>query len=134
MRPPESWNRKISTRRRGSVCNQDYNVLFKEQDGSRAEAQIKAFEDTWRWDQASSYAYRVTVEEGGSLSRTMQALHAILGGAGFSFCALMARIWRALAAETLVVLGRDGVHAGRGVRGLSAHSRGEGPNHSRELR
>lgn len=31
--------------------NQDYNVLFAEQDGSRSAAQIKAFEDTWRWDQ-----------------------------------------------------------------------------------
>ena len=31
--------------------NATYNVLFAEQDGSRAAAQIKAFEDTWRWDQ-----------------------------------------------------------------------------------
>ena len=27
-----------------------YNVLFAEQDGSRAAAQMKAFEDTWHWD------------------------------------------------------------------------------------
>jgi site-specific DNA-methyltransferase (adenine-specific) len=31
--------------------NQNYNVLFKEQDGSRAASQILAFEDTWTWDQ-----------------------------------------------------------------------------------
>lgn len=30
--------------------NQDYNVLFKEQDGTRAASQIRAFEDTWTWD------------------------------------------------------------------------------------
>jgi hypothetical protein len=30
--------------------NQDDNVLFSERDGSRASAQIKAFEDTWWWD------------------------------------------------------------------------------------
>jgi site-specific DNA-methyltransferase (adenine-specific) len=30
--------------------NQDYNMLFVEQDGTRSAAQIKAFEDTWRWD------------------------------------------------------------------------------------
>jgi 16S rRNA G966 N2-methylase RsmD len=30
--------------------NQDRSVLFAEQDGSRSAAQIKAFEDTWRWD------------------------------------------------------------------------------------
>ena len=33
---------------------QNYNVLFAEQNGSRAAAQIKAFEDTWRWDQDSA--------------------------------------------------------------------------------
>jgi 16S rRNA G966 N2-methylase RsmD len=40
--------------------NQDYNVLFTEQDGSRAAAQIVAFEDTWQWDQASSAAFHET--------------------------------------------------------------------------
>jgi site-specific DNA-methyltransferase (adenine-specific) len=30
--------------------NQDYNVLFAERDGTRSAAQIKAFEDIWRWD------------------------------------------------------------------------------------
>ncbi|HEX7375878.1 MAG TPA: restriction endonuclease [Pirellulales bacterium] len=29
--------------------DQDYNVLFAEQDGSRSAAQIKAFGDTWQW-------------------------------------------------------------------------------------
>ena len=27
--------------------NQNYNVLFKEKDGSQAASQIRAFEDTW---------------------------------------------------------------------------------------
>ena len=27
--------------------NQNYNVLFKERDGTRAAAQVMAFEDTW---------------------------------------------------------------------------------------
>ena len=45
--------------------NQDYNVLFKEQSGERAAAQIKAFEDTWRWDEAASLTYQETVEAGG---------------------------------------------------------------------
>lgn len=31
--------------------NQSYNVLFAEKNGSQAAAQIKAFEDTWTWDQ-----------------------------------------------------------------------------------
>jgi hypothetical protein len=31
----------------------DYNLLFKREDGSRPAAQIKAFTDTWRWDQSA---------------------------------------------------------------------------------
>jgi 16S rRNA G966 N2-methylase RsmD len=31
--------------------NQDYNVLFAEHSGAKAAAQIKAFEDTWTWDE-----------------------------------------------------------------------------------
>ncbi len=59
--------------------NQDYNVLFAEQDGSRAAAQIKAFEDTWRWDQAAAAAYQQIVERGGRVSQAMQAFRLLLG-------------------------------------------------------
>lgn len=31
--------------------NASYNVLFAERDGTQAASQIKAFEDTWRWDE-----------------------------------------------------------------------------------
>ncbi len=34
--------------------NQNYNVLFAEQNSSRSSAQIRAFEDTWRWDQVAA--------------------------------------------------------------------------------
>ncbi|MDV2504114.1 MAG: DNA methyltransferase [bacterium] len=60
--------------------SQDYNVLFMEQDGSRSKAQIKAFEDTWRWDQGSAETYKKIVEAGGPVSKTMQAFHKLLGG------------------------------------------------------
>src|SRR3972149_8318109 len=59
--------------------NQDYNILFAEQDGSRAAAQIKAFGDTWGWDPGSGRAYRETVEAGGKVSQVMQAFHTFLG-------------------------------------------------------
>jgi site-specific DNA-methyltransferase (adenine-specific) len=36
--------------------DQDYNILFAERNGSRAAAQIKAFEDTWHWDKVSGAA------------------------------------------------------------------------------
>jgi len=35
---------------------QSYNVLFKEASGTPEAAQIKAFEDTWRWDTAANAA------------------------------------------------------------------------------
>ena len=44
--------------------NATYNVLFAEQNGSRAAAQIKAFGDTWQWDQAAAGAYQEVVETG----------------------------------------------------------------------
>ena len=34
--------------------DRDYNVLFAEQNGSTSAAQIKAFEDTWHWDQSAA--------------------------------------------------------------------------------
>lgn len=60
--------------------NQKYNVLFAEQDGSRSKAQIKAFEDTWRWDEAAVATYKKIVESGGNISKVMQALHGYIGG------------------------------------------------------
>jgi DNA modification methylase len=59
--------------------NATYNVLFGEQDGTQAASQIKAFEDTWKWDQAAAAAYQDTVELGGQVSRAMQAFRTVLG-------------------------------------------------------
>jgi DNA modification methylase len=71
--------------------NQDYNVLFAEQDGSRAAAQIKAFEDTWRWDLAAASAFQEVVEAGGSVSQVMQAFRTFLGESDMlAYLAMMA--------------------------------------------
>lgn len=59
--------------------SQDYNVLFAEQNGSRSASQIKAFEDTWRWDQAAAEAYQEVVESGGRASEAMQSFRKFLG-------------------------------------------------------
>jgi len=37
--------------------NQDYNILFKEKNGSKSVAQIKAFEDTWHWCREAEETY-----------------------------------------------------------------------------
>jgi site-specific DNA-methyltransferase (adenine-specific) len=59
--------------------NADYNMLFKEHDGSRAVAQSHVFEDTWRWDDSSAEAYEEVVEAGGRVSRALQAFRSYLG-------------------------------------------------------
>ncbi len=57
----------------------NYNVLFAEQDGTRAASQIKAFEDTWRWDAAAAAAYEEVVEGGGKVSQVLQSFRLFLG-------------------------------------------------------
>jgi len=59
---------------------QDYNVLFAERNGSRSAAQIKVFEDTWRWDEASAKAYHEIVENGpAKVSQVMRGFRTFLG-------------------------------------------------------
>lgn len=59
--------------------NQDYNVLFLEQNGSRSKSQIRAFEDTWRWDLGAAEAYERIVEGGGGPAEAMMAFRKLLG-------------------------------------------------------
>jgi site-specific DNA-methyltransferase (adenine-specific) len=58
----------------------DYNVLFEEHDGSKAQAQIQAFEDTWDWDPEARAMYDSVIMAGGKVSETLQAFKTILGG------------------------------------------------------
>jgi DNA modification methylase len=58
--------------------NQDYNVLFAEH-GVRAAAQIKAFEDTWSWDEVAAAAYDDAVTGGGRVADAMVAFRRFLG-------------------------------------------------------
>src|SRR3954464_12050494 len=59
--------------------NASYNVLFGHADGSRAAAQIKAFEDTWRWDQAAAASFQHTVTRGGKVAEALVAFQTLLG-------------------------------------------------------
>lgn len=71
--------------------NATYNVLYAEQDGSQAAAQIKAFEDTWRWDINAARTYQETVEAGGKVSQTLQAFRIMLGDSNMlAYLAMMA--------------------------------------------
>ena len=71
--------------------NANYNVLFAERDGTQAAAQIKAFEDTWRWDEGSARAYADVVEAGGRVSQALQAFRTFLGESDMlAYLAMMA--------------------------------------------
>lgn len=59
--------------------NATYNVLFAEKNGSQSAAQIKAFGDTWHWDQAAAAAYQQVVEAGGRVADAMRAFRILLG-------------------------------------------------------
>jgi DNA modification methylase len=72
--------------------NQDYNVLFAERSGEGSASQIRAFEDTWQWDQNASAAYHEIVEKGPSrVSKAMQAFWTFLGSSDMmAYLAMMA--------------------------------------------
>lgn len=59
--------------------DQNYNILFKEQNGSRAASQIRAFEDTWTWNQESESIFAELVTAGGRVSDCLRALRTFLG-------------------------------------------------------
>jgi site-specific DNA-methyltransferase (adenine-specific) len=71
--------------------NATYNVLFAEQNGTRAAAQIKAFEDTWTWDQEAAREYEETVETGGRVADALRAFWTFLGPSNMlAYLAMMA--------------------------------------------
>jgi DNA modification methylase len=58
--------------------DQNYNVLFEEHNGAKSTAQIKVFSDTWRWGKQAAESYEELVEQGGPVSKTMQAFRTLL--------------------------------------------------------
>jgi len=71
--------------------NASYNVLFAEHDGTRAASQIKAFEDTWKWDESAARACAEVIEAGGKVSQAMQAFRTFLGDSDMmAYLAMMA--------------------------------------------
>ena len=58
---------------------QNYNAFFHEKDGTDAASQIRAFEDTWSWNQESQKVYEELILKPGKVSEVMQAFHTFLG-------------------------------------------------------
>jgi DNA modification methylase len=60
--------------------NRNYNVLFKDESGKEAEAQITAFEDTWHWNSVTQQAYHDLVTLGNArISSMISALYESIG-------------------------------------------------------
>lgn len=59
--------------------NRAYNVLFSHRSGRAPAAQVKAFDDTWRWDMSAARTYEEVVESGGDVSRALRAFRDLLG-------------------------------------------------------
>lgn len=59
--------------------NQNYNVLFKEKNGSQAASQIRAFGDTWTWDQEDEGVFADIVTKGGKVADCLQAFRTFMG-------------------------------------------------------
>ncbi len=59
--------------------NANYNVLFAEKDGTKAASQIRAFTDTWTWDQEDEAVFAEMVMAGGRVADCLQAFRTFLG-------------------------------------------------------
>ncbi len=71
--------------------NQDYNILFREQSGTPSAAQIRAFEDTWEWNEEAQRAYEAVVEGGGRVAEAMRAFQTFLTNSDMmAYLAMMA--------------------------------------------
>ena len=58
--------------------NADYNLLFR-QDERKSAAQIRAFSDTWRWDDSAENAYAEIMRGGGDVALVVESLRKMLG-------------------------------------------------------
>jgi len=59
--------------------SQNYNILFKEKNGSQAASQIRAFEDTWTWGQDDEAVFADLVTKGDKVANCLQAFRAFMG-------------------------------------------------------
>ncbi len=60
--------------------NRNHNVLFRDESGIEADAQIIAFEDTWHWDRNARNTYEnLLTETPDRISRMIEALRTIIG-------------------------------------------------------
>ena len=59
--------------------DQNYNLLFREKDGSKSASQILAFEDSWEWNVEAERNYASVVQKEGKLGQIMAQFRIMLG-------------------------------------------------------
>jgi site-specific DNA-methyltransferase (adenine-specific) len=60
--------------------NESYNVLFRDESGAAAEAQIRAFDDTWHWSPSAEETYQHIVAEGtAGVANLVNSLRQLIG-------------------------------------------------------
>lgn len=60
--------------------NRSYNVLFKDESGQEADAQLTAFEDTWHWNRKAEETCHALVTQGDeAVSRMIEAMRQFIG-------------------------------------------------------
>jgi site-specific DNA-methyltransferase (adenine-specific) len=59
--------------------SRSYNVLYKDESGMEAEAQIVAFEDIWHWSHDTETQYRQLLALGDKLAQMLETLIGVLG-------------------------------------------------------
>lgn len=59
--------------------SRSYNVLYKDESGAEAEAQMMAFEDTWHWNHSTEAQYRELIATGDKLAQILETLVAVAG-------------------------------------------------------
>lgn len=60
--------------------NRSYDVLFKDESGHEADAQITAFDDTWHWGEQAEILYAQLVTDiNGKVGRMIGALRSAIG-------------------------------------------------------
>ncbi len=59
--------------------NRNYNVLFKDESGKEADAQITAFEDTWHWTQSAEATYHELLMQADDVSKMIEAFRGFVG-------------------------------------------------------
>ena len=71
----------------------DYNIIFSDATGERSEAQIKAFSDTWTWDEIVERTYYDIVQAAPpQIATLIDSLHSVLGNNDVMAIGLLQRL------------------------------------------